>query len=75
MLTRWQEVLPVTSGHRITLTYNLYMTQQIGSVLQRFPTVDPALFPLYDGAKKMVAQPSFMAKGKPSPELPQERED
>ena len=60
------EVLPVTSGHRITLTYNLYISQQIGSVLQRYPTADPALSPLYDGAKEMLAQPSFMAGGKSS---------
>lgn len=58
------EVLPVTSGHRITLTYNLYMTQQIGVVLQRYPIADPALSPLYEGAKTMLAQPNFMVKGK-----------
>lgn len=57
------EVLPVTSGHRITLTYNLYMTQQIGAVLQTYPTADPSLSPLYNGAKEMLAQPNFMAKG------------
>lgn len=31
------EVLPVPSGHRVTLTYNLYVCERIGSILQRYP--------------------------------------
>jgi hypothetical protein len=61
------EVMPVTSGHRITLTYNLYMTQKIGSVLQHYPTVDHTLSPLHVGVKEMLAQPNFMADGKLPP--------
>ncbi|KAE8442380.1 hypothetical protein EG329_003396 [Mollisiaceae sp. DMI_Dod_QoI] len=57
------EVLEVKSGHRITLTYNLYVTEQVGGVLQRNPTADPSLFPLYEGAKQMLSQPNFMQEG------------
>lgn len=42
------EVLEVKAGNRITLTYNLYVTEQVGGVLRRNPTVDPSLFPLYE---------------------------
>ena len=58
------EVLEVRSGHRITITYNLYVTEQIGGVLQQFPTADAALSPLYEGAKQMLEQPGFMKDGK-----------
>ncbi|KUJ14348.1 uncharacterized protein LY89DRAFT_784308 [Mollisia scopiformis] len=57
------EVFEVKSGHRITLTYNLYITEQVGGVLRRNPTIDPSLFPLYEGAKQMLSQPNFMNKG------------
>jgi hypothetical protein len=58
------EVLEVKSGHRITLTYNLYVTEHIGGVIQCFPTADAALSPLYEGAKQMLEQPGFMKNGK-----------
>lgn len=57
------EVLEVKSGHRITLTYNLYVTEHIGGVLQRYPTVDPTLYPLYEGVKAMLEQNGFMQDG------------
>ncbi|KAH7360852.1 hypothetical protein BKA65DRAFT_547562 [Rhexocercosporidium sp. MPI-PUGE-AT-0058] len=57
------EVLPVTAGHRVTLTYNLYVSEQVGSILQRSPTADPWLYPLFEGAKKMLEIPGFMSKG------------
>lgn len=57
------EVLQVDSGHRITLTYNLYVSEHIGGVLQRYPTVDPSMYPLYEGAKQMLEQPGFMTEG------------
>ena len=57
------EVLEVKSGHRITLTYNLYISENVGGILQRYPTVDPTLYPLYEGAKQMLEQPGFMKEG------------
>lgn len=57
------EVLEVKSGHRITLTYNLYVSEHIGGVLQRFPTADPSLYPLFEGVKQMLDNPAFMTEG------------
>ena len=52
------------TGHRIIITYNLYVTEHIGGVIQRFPTADAALSPLYEGAKQILEQPGFMKNGK-----------
>lgn len=58
------EVLPVTSGHRVTLTYQLYVSEHIGGPLsQGFPTVDPKLYPLYDSVKSLLSSPAFMKQG------------
>lgn len=58
-------MLPVTSGHRLTLTYNLYVTEHTGSILQpSLPSADPSLLPLFSGAEQMLAQPNFMPNGK-----------
>ncbi|PVH74564.1 hypothetical protein DL98DRAFT_351955, partial [Cadophora sp. DSE1049] len=57
------EVLPVTTGHRVTITYNLYVSGHVGGILQRYPTADPSLYPLFEGAKKMLEMPSFMTIG------------
>lgn len=60
------EVLAVKTGHRVTITYNLYVTEQIGGIIQLYPTADAALFPLYEGAKQVLGQPGFMKDGKPT---------
>jgi len=57
------EVLPVTAGHRITITYNLYISEHVGGILQRNPTADPSSYPLFEGAKKMLEMPGFMSEG------------
>lgn len=54
------EVLEVTQGHRITLTYNLYYTS-IGKLAQ--PVSDPHHLPLYDIAREMLLQQKFMRRG------------
>ena len=55
------EVLPVTSGHRITLTYELYVPDHVGGVVHhRFPIVDPTLYPLYQSVKALLKYPAFM---------------
>lgn len=57
------EVFEVKTDHRITLSYNLYVSESVGGVLQRFPTADPSLYPLFGGAKQMLENPAFMSEG------------
>ncbi|TGO13033.1 hypothetical protein BTUL_0078g00420 [Botrytis tulipae] len=57
------EVLEVTSGHRVTLTYNLYISQKIGIPLQKNLVADPTLSPLYEVARNVLVQPDFMKRG------------
>lgn len=58
------EVLPVTCGHRITLTYQLYVSEHVGGVVHhRFPTADPTLYPVYESVKAMLESPAFMKNG------------
>ncbi len=54
------EVLQVTKGHRITLTYNLYYAS-IGKLAQ--PVSDPHRLSLFDIAREMLLQPQFMRQG------------
>ncbi|TGO56675.1 hypothetical protein BOTNAR_0218g00170 [Botryotinia narcissicola] len=56
------EVLEVTSG-RVTLTYNLYISQKIGIPLQKNLVADPTLSPLYEVARNILVQPDFMKRG------------
>jgi len=60
---REYERQPVQEGHQLLLTYNLFMTLRLGEVLRNLPTVDPTLFPLYNGVKEILEQPGFMKKG------------
>ena len=53
----------MTAGHRVTLTYNLYVSEHVGGILQQNPTADPALYPLFEKVKKMLEQPGFMTGG------------
>ena len=54
------EVLEVTSGHRITLTYNLYYSS-IGNF--GLPASSPYNLPLYDLTREMLQESSFMREG------------
>ena len=54
------EVLEVTKGHRITLTYNLYYSS-IGNLAQ--PVSTPQHLPLFQIAREMLMQPQFMRIG------------
>lgn len=59
------EVFPVTSGHRVTITYQLYITGHIGGVAhQRFPAAGPTLYPLYHGLRDILELPGFIKIGK-----------
>ena len=50
------EILPVTSGHRLTLTYNLY------SASERLPLI-PTGNPFYQLLQKAVGTPHFLRSG------------
>lgn len=52
------EVLEVTSGHRVTLTYNLYNTCWANTAW-----VDPEQVELYRSLKCVVEQPAFFKNG------------
>lgn len=54
------EVLEVTRGHRITLTYNLYYSS-IGNLAQ--PISMPYRLPLYSIVRDMLHEPRFMREG------------
>lgn len=57
------EVFEVTKGHRITLTYNLYVSEQLGGALRSFSSADPTRYPVYEKAKAQFEDASFMKEG------------
>jgi hypothetical protein len=57
------EVLEITSGHRITLTYNLYMRRGLGEIAGHSETLDAHQLPMYEKVKSALAKPDFMAEG------------
>ena len=50
------EILPVTSGHRITLTYNLYYSEER-------PSTFPVVSPFYHYLQEALKNSSFMPEG------------
>lgn len=59
---------PILNGHRITLTYKLYVMDPIGGPLIRDPIVDAKSFPLYDMFKVTLQNPAFLRSGNIVPE-------
>ncbi|KAI1392833.1 uncharacterized protein F4822DRAFT_142430 [Hypoxylon trugodes] len=58
------EVLPVTDGHRVTLTYHLYVYEQIGGLIQpQIQPLDSKYSSLYQGAVALLESPAFMKSG------------
>ena len=57
------EVLEVRSGHRITLTYNLYVTRGSSLLAGHCFALDPTQLPLYNVVNEMINAPGFMKKG------------
>jgi hypothetical protein len=57
------EVYEVTAGHRLTLTYNLYMRRGLGELAGHSNTLNVQQLPAYMGAKEALANSGFMAKG------------
>ena len=58
------EVLEVQSGHRVTLTYNLYVHERLGAVLRRHPTAHAESYSLFLKVKELLAKPGFLSDGK-----------
>jgi hypothetical protein len=58
------EVLKVTSGHRLTLTYNLYVRRGLGQLAGVCKALDPKQLSMYKEARKALAKPDFMPQGK-----------
>ncbi len=61
------EVLPVTDGHRVTLTYNLFVSEPTSGVMGPLATADPARYPAYAQVRAFLADRSKMEKGVPRP--------
>ncbi|KAL9101858.1 MAG: hypothetical protein Q9163_002925 [Psora crenata] len=58
------EVEEVQSGHRVTLTYNLYITERAGWRLhQPSPRVEPSQTIIYGMLADLVQQPGFLPNG------------
>lgn len=53
------EIFPVTEGHRITLTYNLYHCDKASPV----PTIDITTSSIYRNLKEALAYPHFLHDG------------
>jgi hypothetical protein len=58
-----REILEVTSGHHITLTYNLYTVRGNGSLAGHCPNLEPSSLPLYRKVRDVLNTDGFMAKG------------
>ncbi|KAJ5193865.1 Oxoglutarate/iron-dependent dioxygenase [Penicillium cf. griseofulvum] len=57
------EIETITEGDRITLTYNLYVTEPVGGSIPPSLIVDPKSLPLYCFLKELIIDPGFMKKG------------
>jgi hypothetical protein len=58
------EVLQVTSGHRITLTYNLYMRRGLGEMAGiDAPVYDVQQLPVYTEIKLALGNAEFLPEG------------
>ncbi|PGH03432.1 hypothetical protein AJ80_08680 [Polytolypa hystricis UAMH7299] len=57
------EITCVTEGHRITLTYNLYVTDTIRGSLVPNSIVEPTSLPSYPQLKDLLEQPDFFPDG------------
>ncbi|KAK3722919.1 hypothetical protein LTR37_002064 [Vermiconidia calcicola] len=58
------EVYEVTSGRRVTLTYNLYLTRGLGRLAGSTPGLQPEQLPLYASLEGALDSPGFMRNGR-----------
>ncbi|KAH9808831.1 hypothetical protein Tdes44962_MAKER06250 [Teratosphaeria destructans] len=57
------EVMPVTSGSRITLTYNLYLSAGTGLLAGHLRGLQPATLPVLTELKRTLQKDTFMQDG------------
>ncbi|KAK0648706.1 hypothetical protein B0T16DRAFT_408639 [Cercophora newfieldiana] len=57
------EVLEVSEGHRVTLTYNLYCVRGNGQLGGSCPTLDPKQLPMYETIREIVFDKSWGENG------------
>ena len=58
------EIKTITDGDRITLTYNLFISEPIGGAIPSpVSIVDATTFPLHSWMKKLLSAPDFMEEG------------
>ncbi|KAI1491165.1 hypothetical protein F5X96DRAFT_490204 [Biscogniauxia mediterranea] len=57
------EVLELSEGHRLTLTYNLYVVRGVGQLAGSSPALDFQSLPLYQKVKEALSNPIFMPEG------------
>ncbi|OJI80789.1 hypothetical protein ASPTUDRAFT_128079 [Aspergillus tubingensis CBS 134.48] len=58
------EIETISAGHRITLTYNLYVREMPGAILAPIrPVLDPHTLPLYGLIESLLTTPGFMKDG------------
>ncbi|KAK2734712.1 hypothetical protein FQN57_001482 [Myotisia sp. PD_48] len=57
------EIERVTEGHRLTLTYNLYVSEPIGGALLPSPTLQPSNIPLYGVLRELLGQEKLLTYG------------
>ena len=56
------EILPVTEGHRVTMTFNLY-SMDVAPVIAMDPKIDFSLSPFYHELRSAIRNPAFMKDG------------
>jgi hypothetical protein len=59
------EVLEVTAGYRITLTYNLYHAPGVGDLTGNSVALDTTSVPLFHYVREVLKRDDFMPDGKP----------
>lgn len=57
------EVKEVTSGHRVTLTYNLYVSRGTGMLAGNAPSLTQSQLPLYKSFKETMGIAAFRRRG------------
>lgn len=55
--------MEVSSGHRLTLTYNLFAVRGAGRLTGNSLAIDPTRLPLYHVIKKVISHDLFSGKG------------
>lgn len=57
------EISDITEAHRITLTYNLYVTDSGCGSVPRNVNLDPKALPFYERLRNLLAEHGFMKEG------------